>query len=55
MDELELHAFKFMNGEFDKEITAKEALRRIHFLKYSFYGDKRSLHEEIDKIISKVK
>ena len=55
MDEVELHAHKFMNGDFDKTITAKEALRRIQFLKISFYGDRKALHEEIDKIIAKVK
>lgn len=36
-------------------ITAKEALRRIQFLKHSFFGSKEALHEKIDEIISKVK
>lgn len=55
MDDLELQAYRFMNGELDKDISPKEALRRIQFLKHSFYGDRDALHKEIDKIIAKVK
>ncbi|MEK3956091.1 hypothetical protein [Psychrobacillus sp. FSL K6-1464] len=55
MDELEAHAYKFMNGDLDKQITPKQALRKIQALKYLFIGDREALHQEIDRIISKVK
>ncbi len=55
MDELERHAYDFMNGKFDKKITPYEALRRIQYLKHSFHGDRQALHQKIDEIISKVK